>query len=77
MRKPQQLALPRDVARLLNCSPEQVCLLADRGELPLLGRTPRGVRIFRIADVEGYLAERKAKREPVRRGRSRPLQLAQ
>ena len=61
MRTGEQLGLPGDVARVLNCSPEQVCLLADRGELPVLGRTPRGVRVFRIADVERYAADRATK----------------
>jgi len=63
MRKPQQLALPRDVARLLHCSAEKVCLLADRGELQLLGRTLRGVRVFRLSDIERYAAKRADERE--------------
>jgi hypothetical protein len=62
MRKPERLALPRDVARLLHCSAEQVCLLADRGEIPLLGRTSRGVRVFRLSDIERY-SERRGERE--------------
>jgi hypothetical protein len=59
------LGLPRDVARILGCSAEKVCLLADRDELPLLGRTLRGVRVFRLSDVQRYATERVGEREAV------------
>jgi hypothetical protein len=55
------LALPSDAARVLHCSPGKVVLLVDSGRLPVIGRTVRGVRVLRLADVERFAAgEREA-----------------
>jgi hypothetical protein len=53
----QVLALVRDAARVLGCSSELVSKLTDRGDLPVVGRTVRGVRVMRLADVERYARE--------------------
>jgi DNA-binding transcriptional MerR regulator len=51
---------PIDAGRILGLSPTRVRELADEGSLPVLGRTRRGVRIFRAADVERLRQEREA-----------------
>jgi hypothetical protein len=62
-KKPQQvLALAMDGARVANCSSSLIVLAADRGDLPVLGRTVRGVRVFRLKDIEKFARERAALR---------------
>jgi hypothetical protein len=51
------LALPSDAARILNCSTGKVVKLVDTGRLREIGRTVRGVRILRLADVEQFARE--------------------
>jgi len=46
--------LASDAAREIGCSPSAVVLYADRGRLPMLGRTVRGVRVFLRSDVERF-----------------------
>jgi excisionase family DNA binding protein len=58
-----ELLSPTEVARLACVSPCAVRLWADEGRLPVL-RTAAGMRLFRRADVEHHLEDRK------RRGRS-------
>jgi hypothetical protein len=60
MDKENLLGLPSDAARVLRCSPGKVVLLVDSGRLPLVGRTVRGVRILRMADVERFAREAQA-----------------
>lgn len=47
-----------DVARIIDRSAATVKRAADLGHLPVAGRTPRGVRIFRREDVDEYLRRR-------------------
>lgn len=46
-----------DVALRLRCSTERVRQLEREGKLPA-ERLPSGQRIFRVADVEQFIAER-------------------
>jgi hypothetical protein len=58
----QMLALPADAARILQCSASQIALLVDRGVLPIVGRTVRGVRVLSLRDVENFARQQQAKR---------------
>ena len=46
-----------DVAEVLGKSASSVERLADCGKLPLIGRTPRGVRVFSAIAIEKFVAE--------------------
>jgi DNA-binding transcriptional MerR regulator len=46
-----------DVARRLNCSPDRVRQLEREGKIHA-EKMPRGVRVFRVEDVERLAAER-------------------
>ena len=59
----QELLEPVDVGRLLGVGPQRVTQLAEAGEIPVFGRTPRGVRLFRAADIKRVLRAR-AQRQP-------------
>jgi DNA-binding transcriptional MerR regulator len=60
-RTPEDLLTPAEVARMAEpqVTPAAVRVWADLGRLPVL-RTPAGLRLFRRADVEHYLADRQA-----------------
>jgi len=69
------LALPADAARIItertgrNCCKQKVSQIVDRGELPVVGRTVRGVRVLSVAAVERFadqLARRQAENEEAR-----------
>jgi hypothetical protein len=59
----KNLALPAEAARVLGCSKQLVSLLIDRGELPIVGRSVRGVRVMRLQDVQEFAARRRAESE--------------
>jgi hypothetical protein len=52
-----QVMLVGDVAEALGKSASSIERLADCGKLPLLGRTPRGVRVFSAIAIEKFAAE--------------------
>ena len=56
MIKDDDLLEPSDVARLLGLSTTRVRQLALEGHLPVAVRTRRGLRLFRLLDVERYVA---------------------
>jgi len=58
----ERLALANDAARILGCSSSQVIKLADRGVIPLVGRTPKNVRVMRMVDLERLAREQKESR---------------
>lgn len=45
---------PADAARLLKLTPVSVVLHARAGRLKVAATTPRGVRLFRLADVQCF-----------------------
>jgi hypothetical protein len=51
-----EFMLASDAAKVIGCSPSAVVLYADRGRLPMLGRTVRGVRVFLRSEVEDFAA---------------------
>ncbi|HUY27220.1 MAG TPA: hypothetical protein VMV27_07335 [Candidatus Binataceae bacterium] len=53
----KEILLAGDAAELLGCSASLVKQRADRGDLPLLGRSPRGVRVFDRAAIERLARE--------------------
>jgi DNA-binding transcriptional MerR regulator len=64
--KAQEFLESHDVGRLLGVGPQRVTQLAEAGVIPVFGRTPRGVRLFRPMDVERV--RRTRARRPQRRG---------
>jgi hypothetical protein len=53
-----------DVSHILSLSAIRVRELADEGRFPTAARTPRGGRLFRREDVEGYLRSVRDRRCP-------------
>jgi excisionase family DNA binding protein len=60
MRIDTEILTTGSVARMLNCSPDYVRLLAREGRLPVL-RTRLGQRLFILEDVERFAQDRAAK----------------
>lgn len=54
----ERLLESADVARLANVTPGMIRIDAEAGHLPPVAITRRGVRLFRLADVETYLRAR-------------------
>ena len=50
-----------DVAADMRCSPDNVRRLEREGVLPAAVKTRRGIRLFRVSDVEKLKRERAAK----------------
>jgi len=62
-----------DVGRVLDLTSDRVRGLVLEGRLPLAAVTPRGVRLFRREDVEGYLVivqRERAARSATKRARA-------
>jgi DNA-binding transcriptional MerR regulator len=59
----EQFLMISDVSRVLDgeLSPDGVRAASDRGELPIAQRTPSGVRLFRLSDVERFRQDREAR----------------
>jgi hypothetical protein len=59
----EQLLMITDVSRALGgtLSPDGVRAASDRGDLPIAQRTPSGVRLFRLKDVERFRRTREAR----------------
>jgi hypothetical protein len=57
-----QLLEANDAARLVGLSRDGVVSAAERGALPVFARTPRGLRLFRVEDVERF-AQARAERQ--------------
>ena len=51
-----------DVARLADVVPATVVLASQCGRLPVVARTRRGIRLFRLRDVKRFVEARKAAR---------------
>lgn len=60
MRKVLELALKTDGARIAGCSPSLIALAADTGLIPIFGKTPRGVRVFKMCDIQKFAMDRAA-----------------
>jgi hypothetical protein len=66
---------PSDAGRILDLTSDRIRGLALEGRLRVAARTPRGLRLFRRADVEAYLAivqRERAARGAIRRAGVEP-----
>jgi hypothetical protein len=59
----QTLLEPRDAERILGLTSAGVRVVVDRGPLQPVAVTPRGVRLFREADVQALRRAREASAE--------------
>jgi hypothetical protein len=60
----EQLMEKGEVSRLVERSTQTVDAWAEKGLLPIAAVTGRGLKLFKRADVEAFLAAREAPRAP-------------